>query len=78
MATIERRQQFVTALLSLRHAQALADNALILYWANITGPVDEYHLAEVERRCDEIEQAIVRFRLELQAQRSRSPREVMV
>jgi hypothetical protein len=78
MATIERRKQFLTALLRLRHAQALADDALILYWANITGAVDKYHLAEVERRCDETEQAIVGFRLELQAQRSRISREVVV
>lgn len=76
MAKIVKREQFVNAVLRLRAAQGLADDALIVHHSQ---PLSEYHLAELERCCDQIEGRIAAFRLELQAQRSRveSPDEVV-
>lgn len=72
---IERRDQFIDAVLGLRAAQNLADDALIVYHSH---PFSEYHLASLERTCDRVEQRIAAFRLELQAQRSRVEQEVVV
>lgn len=68
MAKIVRREQFIDAVLRLRAAQRLADEAVIVYY---THTVDGFHLDQLERVCDEIESRIAAFRLELQAQRSR-------
>lgn len=68
---VENRVQFANAVLGLRGAQELADNALVLYWVTGEREVPGFHLSRVEQRCDRVEQLIAAFRLELQAQRSR-------
>jgi hypothetical protein len=73
MAAVVRREQFANAVLGLRMAQSLADDALVVYYTTARSDegVATYHLAELERSCDRMERRIAAFRMELEAQRSR-------
>lgn len=73
MSAIVRREQFIDALLGLRSAaSSMSDDAHATYWVDSGAEfVGDFHLRMLEDRCDQVEQRIAAFRLELQAQRSR-------